>query len=130
MEPFVAVLALVALIALMALVWLIANYNRFARLGQHLRESWADIDVELKRRHDLIPNLVETVRGYAAHERETLEQVVALRNKAATSHDRISSRETDEVELEAALRRLFVLVESYPVLKADAHFMALQEELA
>ena len=69
-------------VLLLALIWFIANYNRFVRLRQHVKESWADIDVELKRRYELIPNLVETVKGFAKHEREVLERVVQLRNTA------------------------------------------------
>jgi LemA protein len=88
----------------LAFTWFIATYNRFVRLRQHIRESWSDIDVELKRRYELIPNLVETVRGYTEYERETLQKVV--------------------------LKGLFAVVENYPDLKADAHFRALQKELA
>ena len=73
-------------VLLLALIWFIANYNRFVRLRQHIKESWHDIDVELKRRYELIPNLVETVKGYAKHERELLERVVELRNQASANH--------------------------------------------
>ncbi|MGF1632554.1 MAG: LemA family protein [Phycisphaerae bacterium] len=105
-------------------------FNRLTRLRQHIRESWADIDVELKRRHDLIPNLVETVKGYAKHERETLERVVALRNKAAAPHAGAASQANDEQHLQIGLRQLFAVAEAYPQLKADGQFLALQEMLA
>jgi LemA protein len=122
------IVAAVAL--LLPAIWVIANYNRFARLRQHIRESWSGIEVEMKRRYELIPNLVETVKGYARHERDTLEQVVALRNKAMDNHGSAASQAVDESALMIGMKRLFALVESYPQLKADAHFLALQKELA
>jgi len=121
-----AVLALLTLI----LVWVLATMNRFVRLKQHLRESWADIDVELKRRYDLIPNLVETVKGYARHERETLERVIELRNRAARNTGEASSQGKDESELMLGLKQVFALAEAYPELKADTHFLELQRQLA
>jgi LemA protein len=112
------------------LVWAIATVNRFVRLRQHLRESWADIDVELKRRYDLIPNLVESVKGYARHERETLERVIALRNRAAGNSGAAASQSRDEAELMRGVKHLFALAEAYPELKADVQFRSLQRELA
>ncbi|MCA8970416.1 MAG: LemA family protein [Planctomycetes bacterium] len=112
------------------LVWWILTYNRFVRLRHAIRESWADIDVELKRRYDLIPNLVDTVKGYAKHERDVLERVVALRNQAARNHGSASAQAGDENLLNVGLKSLFAVAEGYPELKADAHFLALQEELA
>lgn len=129
MEQFL-VLGIVAAIVILPLVWLIANFNRFARVRQHIRESWADIEVELKRRYDLIPNLVETVREYAKHEREVLEKVIELRNKAMANHGPASGQAVDETALAIGVKRLFALAESYPTLRADAHFLALQQELA
>src|SRR5882672_9378196 len=82
MSPGQLFLVIVGGVFLLVLVWFIATFNRFIRLRQYIKESWADIDVELKRRYDLIPNLVATVKGYAAHERETLESVIRLRNQA------------------------------------------------
>ncbi len=120
----------VGVAALLFLIWLIATYNRFVRTGQHLKESWADIDVELKRRYDLIPNLVETVKGYAKHERDTLEAVVRLRNIAAANHGTAASQGVDESALMMGVKRLFALAEAYPELKADTHFAHLQRELA
>lgn len=120
-------------VLLLALIWLIATFNRFVRLRQYLRESWADIDVELKRRYDLIPNLVATVKGYAAHERETLEAVIRLRNQAlehVTGVGTAAIQAHDAAEVAGALRRVFAIAESYPQLKADRNFLALQQQLA
>lgn len=128
MEP--AVLVVIGVAVLIPLVWWIATYNRFVRLKYTVEESWADIDVELKRRYELIPNLVETVKGYARHERDTLEQVTALRNQAMANHGSAASQAKDENALLLGLRSLFAVAEGYPQLKADAHFRALQEELA
>ena len=124
--PFVVI----ALAILLPIVWFVAVHNRGVRLKQAVKESWADIDVELKRRYDLIPNLVETVKGYAKHERETLERVVALRNAAMQKHNSAESLAADENALLVGMRSLFVVAESYPQLKSDANFRALQEELA
>ncbi len=111
------------------LVWVIVNYNRFARLRQYVKESWSDIDVELKRRYELIPNLVETVKGYAKHERETLERVVALRNTAVASRGSAAAQATDESALMLGVKQLFAVAEGYPELKSDTQFLALQKEL-
>jgi LemA protein len=124
------VLLLIAAAVLVPLIWLIGTFNRFVRLRQHIRESWAGIDVELKRRWDLIPNLVETVKGYASHEREVLESVIALRNRAAAPHGSAGAQAADESALALGLKRLFALAESYPALKADRQYLALQQELA
>lgn len=129
-NPGLIVLVVVGVAALLALIWFVASFNRFVRVRQHIRESWADIDVELKRRHDLIPNLVETVKGYASHERQVLESVVALRNKAAGEHASAEAVAADESALMLGMKRLFAVVEAYPTLKADRNFLALQEELA
>lgn len=123
------VLLVLAAVVLLPVVYVIATYNRFVRLRQHIRESWADIDVELKRRHDLIPNLVETVKGYAAHERDLLARLVELRNKAAAD-DSPRTLSADETALQRQLGRVFALAEAYPALQADRHFMELQRELA
>jgi LemA protein len=112
------------------LVWLIATYNRFVRLRQHLEESWSDIDVELKRRYELIPNLVATVEGYTTHEREVLEEITKLRNRAAASQGSAASQAVAESALMLGMKQLFAVVEGYPELQANANFLALQEELA
>jgi LemA protein len=127
MEP---VFVVVGIAILLPLIWWIATYNRFIRLKHTVKESWADIDVELKRRYELIPNLVETVKGYAKHERETLERVVELRNTAMGNHGSAESQGRDENALQLGVKTLFAVAEGYPDLKADANFRVLQEELA
>jgi len=124
--PFL-IAPVVALLVL--LVWLVATYNRFVRLRQHVRESWSDIDVELKRRYELIPNLVATVRGYAAHEKGVLEQVTELRNRAAANHGSAASQAADESALMLGVQKLLAVAESYPDLKASANFLSLQQQL-
>jgi len=111
------------------LIWVIASYNRFITLVQRTKEAWADIDVQLKRRYDLIPNLVETVKGYAAHERGTLDDVVKARN-AAVAAQGPAQQAAAENQLSGALRQLFALSEAYPDLKASQNFQQLQAELA
>lgn len=111
------------------IVWYVATHNRLVALKQHLRESWADIDVELKRRWDLIPNLVETVKGYAQYERETLERLMALRSTAMKVGDP-AAHAREESALMLGLRQVFALAEGYPQLKADKHYVMLQKELA
>jgi LemA protein len=124
------ILGVVAVVVLIPLIYLIAIFNRFVSLRQHIKESWADIDVELKRRYELIPNLVATVKGYAAHERETLEAIVNARAKAMTAHATKAQQAVDETALQMSLGKLFALSESYPDLKANQNFLALQKELA
>jgi LemA protein len=122
--------ALVALALLGAA--LLYGYNRLVRLRNRAQAAWHDIDVYLRRRHDLIPNLVETVKAYAEHERAVLEQVTALRTRAVATEqggqaDEVASA---EARLERAVERLFAVAEAYPDLKADARFRDLQHELA
>ncbi|MBX3363392.1 MAG: LemA family protein [Phycisphaeraceae bacterium] len=124
------VLIVIGAAAFLALLWLIITYNRFISLRQHIRESWADIDVELKRRHDLIPNLVETVKGYAAHERTVLEEVTTLRRQVLTHQGCDDTLGADESALMLAVGRLFAIAEAYPDLKADTGFRQLQQQLA
>lgn len=125
-----AVLIAAGVAVVVPLVWVIANFNRMVGLRHHIKESWADIDVELQRRYGLIPNLVETVRGYADHERATLEQLAALRARAMANHGSAQSQAADESAMLLGLKQVFALVEGYPQLRADAHFLALQTELA
>lgn len=106
----------------------IVTYNRLVGLRQRSQEAWSDIDVQLKRRTDLVPNLVETVKGYAAHERSTLEQVIRARG-AAVAATTPEARAQAENQLTGALRQLFALAESYPELKANASFQSLQQSL-
>jgi len=120
---------LVALVILL-LAFVLASYNRFVRQRTLVEESWGGIDVELSRRHDLIPNLVETVQGYAAHERETLELLVRAR-EAATAHrdERPHERQPYEEGVSRALESVLARVEAYPDLKASSGFLSLQREL-
>lgn len=124
------ILLVVVVVLLVPLVWWIATYNRFVRLKHTVAESWSDIDVELKRRYELIPNLVATVKGYARHEADVLERVVQLRNTAMHNHGSAASQAKDENALLLGLKSVFVLAEGYPQLQSDANFRALQEELA
>jgi LemA protein len=127
------VAAVVCILLVLIAVWAIATYNRLVRQRNQVRASWAQIDVQLKRRSDLIPNLVETVKGYAAHERGTLDAVVAARNSAvavAASGGPSSERAAAENAVTATLGRLFALAEAYPDLKANQNFLSLQGELA
>lgn len=109
--------------------WLVVIYNRLVALRQGTGQAWSDVDVQLKQRHDLIPNLVETVKGYAAHERGTLDAVIAARN-AATSASGPAAAAAAEGALSGALGRLFALSEAYPDLKANQNFLSLQGELS
>ncbi len=117
-------------VIVLPVVWLIAMYNGLVRLRNFCSESWADIDTELKRRYDLIPNLVETVKGYAKHEQDTLASVIQARNIAAANHGSPEAQAQDENELVHGLDRLFALAEGYPDLKANQNFLELQQELA
>jgi len=123
---------LLCLLAVIVIGWALVAYNRLIRQRNQVQASWAQIDVQLKRRYDLIPNLVETVKGYAAHERGTLDAVVAARNSAiaASSDPRVGDRAAAENMLTQTLGRLFALAEAYPDLKANQNFAALQSELA
>lgn len=123
-------LIVLGVVVLGPLIFVIAIYNRFVTVRTHLRESWADIDVEMKRRYELIPNLVEAVKGYAAHERVVFEEVTRLRNQAAASTGSAAQQAVDESALEVGVAKLLAVAEAYPNLKADTHFLALQRELA
>ena len=122
-----AVWVLLGVVALL-LVFLIAIYNRLVKFRNRIEAAWAQIDVQLKRRYDLIPNLVETVKGYAAHERQTLEAVIEARKQAIAARG-VEDQAQAENMLTGALRQLFALSEAYPDLKANQNFLALQEEL-
>lgn len=112
------------------LLWTAVTYNLLVRGRQHVRESWADIDTELKRRYDLIPNLVEAVRGYAVHERQVLTQVTECRARAVASHGRPGQQAEDEKPLVQSVQRLLAVAEGYPELKASENFLSLQNELS
>lgn len=110
------------------LLWAVSAYNGLVRLRNHVKNGWSQIDVQLKRRHDLVPNLVETVKGYAGHEKETLERVMKARSNALGAHTTAEASRY-EGELSQALGRLMMVVEQYPNLKANENFLSLQEEL-
>jgi LemA protein len=129
MENVLIPLAVVFGFLLLVGLWVVVLYNGLVRIKNHCDESWSDIDTELKRRYDLIPNLVETVKGYAAHERDVFERVIAARNAAMANHGSPKEQARDENALVGCLRQLFAVVENYPVLKANENFLQLQEEL-
>jgi LemA protein len=110
-------------------LWIIFIYNGLVAMRQRVSQAFADIDVQLKQRHDLIPNLIETVKGYAAHERNTLDAVVKARNAAIAAQGPAAQAAAENM-LSGALRQLFALGEAYPDLKANANFQQLQSELA
>ena len=116
-------------VVVVIVIWAISIYNNLVAMRQRTDQAFADIDVQLKQRHDLIPNLVETVKGYAAHERGTLEAVIQARN-AAVAAPGVDQKVAAENMLSGALRQLFALSESYPDLKANQNFQQLQAELS
>ncbi len=122
------VLVVLLVLVLGVLGWIAGAYNGLVRLRNQLENAWAQIDVQLKRRCDLIPNLVETVKGYAKHERETLEKVIQARNMAVAAKG-VAERAEAENILTGALKSLFAVAEAYPDLKANQNFLRLQEEL-
>jgi LemA protein len=117
-------------VAALVLILGVVSYNRFVAQRNLIRDAWANIDTELRRRYDLIPNLVETVRGYAAHEREVFENVTRARAQAAAATGSPAEQAAAEGPLVAALRQLFAVVENYPQLQANQNFLQLQAELA
>src|SRR3989338_11054581 len=123
--PSIIILVVVVVLAL----WIVGIFNGLVRTRNRVKESWSDIDVQLKRRYDLIPNLVETVKGYAAHEKDVLEKVIRARASAmsATGHE---AKGQAENMLTGALKSLFALSEAYPTLKANENFAKLQDELS
>lgn len=130
MVAVIIVLAVLIAIVLLVGLWGVASYNGLIRLRNLVQEAWQQIDVELTRRHDLIPNLVETVKGYASHERETLDAVVRARAAATAPGASIAQQAQQEGELSQALGRLLAITEAYPDLKANQNFVALQNELS
>lgn len=126
----IAGMVLLAIVALgiLGVVWWIGAYNGLVRMRQEVKSAWSQIDVQLKRRHDLIPNLVESVKGYMAHERQTLEAVIKARTQAVNVTD-VKDKVQAENFLTQTLRSLFAVMERYPDLKANQNVMALQEEL-
>lgn len=124
MVVFLVLLVLVVIIA----AWLIGLYNGLVGLRNAVKNAWAQIDVQLKRRHDLIPNLVETAKGYVKHERETLENITNARSRAMGA-DSVGEKAKAESALSGAISKFMLVVENYPDLKANQNFLALQEEL-
>ena len=115
-------------ILVIAILWLIALYNGLIKLKNRTDEAWSDIDVQLKKRYDLIPNLIETIKGYAQHEKETLENVVEARNAAMSAQG--AGKAKAENALSETLKSIFALSENYPDLKANQNFLQLQDELS
>jgi len=116
-------------VILPVIVWAIAVYNGLIRLRNTCDNAWSDVDVQLKKRHDLVPNLVETVKGYARHEKDTLERVIQARNQAAGAPSPDAKMAAENL-LTSALRQLFALAEAYPDLKANQNFIQLQGDLS
>jgi LemA protein len=117
------------IVIILAVLYLIFAYNGLVSLRNRVKEAWSDVEVQMKRRYDLIPNLVETVKGYATHESGTLEKVIAARNIAMANHGTPAEQAQSENILSGTLKSLFALSESYPDLKANQNFLRLQEEL-
>ena len=127
----IVVLVIVGLLVVVGLVvglWAVGAYNKLVALRESVKNGWSQVEVLLKRRHDLIPNLVETVKGYASHESETLENVIAARNQAIGANS-VGAQAKAEGELSGALSRLMAVAEAYPDLKANSNFQQLQGEL-
>ncbi len=125
--PWIPVAPVIILIVLV--LWGIYSYNRFVTLVQRTKEAWADIDVQLKRRYDLIPNLIESVKGYAAHEKSVFENVTAARSAAMSAQGPVAKGQAENM-LSGALKSMFAVSEAYPDLKANQNFLALQGELS
>ena len=119
----------IGIVAVLIIGWIISLYNRLVKLRNNRENAFADIDVQLKQRHDLIPQLVETVKGYAAHEKETLDRVISARNGAVKAKS-IDDKIVAENALSSALSGLKITLEAYPDLKANQNFMQLQEEIS
>ena len=123
------VLIFLGIIILLPLVYVILTYNTLVALRNHISDAWGNIDTELKRRYDLIPNLVTTVKGYAAHEKEVFERITQLRAQCMADRGATHEQAISENELVGALKKLLAVVENYPQLKADQNFLELQREL-
>ena len=123
----IGTIIVIGVIALVVII-LIGMYNSLVRLRNQVKNAWSQIDVQLKRRHDLIPNLVETAKGYMKHERETLEGITNARSRAMSAGS-VGDKAKAEGELNGAMSKFFLVVENYPDLKANQNFLALQEEL-
>ena len=122
-------LIIVLAIIVIIILWMVGMYNGLVRLRNQVKNAWSQIDVQLKRRHDLIPNLVETAKGYMKHERETLDSITQARSHAVEASG-VADQAKAEGELSNALSRFMLVVENYPDLKASQNFLSLQEELS
>ncbi|MFB3897723.1 MAG: LemA family protein [bacterium] len=122
-------LIIIGIIIFLPILFVVVTYNSLVRLSQMITESWSNVDTELRRRYDLIPNLVETVKGYAKHEREVFEQITQARAAAVANAGNPASQAQDENKLIGVLKSLFAVVENYPELKANQNFLKLQQEL-
>ncbi|WP_250504924.1 LemA family protein [Bowdeniella massiliensis] len=129
MDPIALILVVIGVLVLILLLWAIATYNGFVKLRNKVEEAWRQIDVELHRRHDLIPNLVETVKGYASHEKGVFDDVTRARAQAAAAGSSPAEQAQQENVLSSALARLFAVAEAYPELRANQNFQQLQAEL-
>jgi len=124
-----APLIILAAFVLLPILYVVLTYNTLVALRNHIKDAWANIDTELKRRYDLIPNLVATVKGYAAHEKEVFERITQLRAQCMASQGSPGQQAANENQLVAALQKLMMVVENYPQLKADRNYLDLQREL-
>lgn len=124
-----AIGTIIIIVVAVIVLWIIAVFNSLIRLKNRTNEAWSDIDVQLKRRHDLIPNLIETVKGYAAHERQLFEKVTEARTKAISAQG-VEEKGKAENILSGTLKSLFAVAENYPQLKANENFLQLQTELS
>jgi len=119
----------IGVVFFLPIVYVVLTYNTLVALRNHIRDAWGNIDTELKRRYDLIPNLVATVKGYAAHEKEIFDRVTQLRAQCLASRGVVQQQAANEIQLVGALQQLLGVVENYPRLKADRNFLELQKEL-
>jgi LemA protein len=122
-------LIVIGVVFFLPIVYVVLTYNTLVALRNHIRDAWGNIDTELKRRYDLIPNLVATVKGYAAHEKEIFDRVTQLRAQCLASRESVQQKAANETQLVGALQQLFGVVDKYPQLKADRNFLELQKEL-
>jgi LemA protein len=130
MGALLVVIAVLLAIVVLVILWVMATYNRLVSQRNQVRNAWAQIDVQLRRRHDLIPNLVNAVKGYMEHERNVLQSVTDARTRAIAAGDNVAQRSEAEGELTRSLRSLFAVAEAYPALRASENVQSLQEELA
>ena len=122
-------LTIVIGVVVLVLGYVIATFNYLVRLRNHIADAWSNIDTELKRRYELVPNLVSSIKGYAAHERETFERVIEMRNACVADQGSTGHQEGTEKQLVIALQKMLALAEAYPDLKANTNFLQLQKEL-